>query len=55
MLANRFLLDAGAGMLTITEKHMEQFNVLLLDCYNTGEAEALKRFLYDNAIHGIEL
>lgn len=55
VLANKILLQAGAGMLTITEKHMEQFNEQLLDYYNTGEMEPLKRFMYDTAIQGIEL
>ncbi len=42
-------------MLTITDRHMERFNDLLLDFYNTGEGGELKRYLYDNAIQGIEL
>lgn len=54
-LANKLLLSAGAGILTITDVHMEQFNALLVDYYNTGDSEKLKRFLYDNAIQGIEL
>ncbi len=33
---------------------MEQFNLLLLDYYNTGNDAELKQFLYDNAIHGIK-
>lgn len=53
-IANRVLIDAGAGMLTISDRHMEQFNTLLLEYYNTGEADALKQFLYDHAIQGIE-
>lgn len=53
-LANKILLQAGAGMLTIGTKHMEQFNVRLLDFYNTGSMDHLKRFLYDTAIQGIE-
>ena len=53
-LANKFLLSAGVGMMTITDKHMEQFNTLLLDYYNTGNSNALKDFLYENAIQGIE-
>ena len=52
-LANKILVPAGAGLMTITDKHMEQFNTLLLDYYNTGEKEALKDFLYENAIQGI--
>lgn len=53
-MANRILIDAGAGMLTITDKYMSKFNELLLDYYNTGASETLKQFLYDNAIYGIE-
>lgn len=54
-LANKILVSAGAGILTITDKHMEQFNIRLLDYYNTGNGEPLKKFMYDNAIQGIEL
>ncbi len=54
-VANKILLMNGAGILTITDKHMEEFNALLLDFYNTGEPEALKHFLYQNAIEGIEI
>lgn len=54
-VANKILLAGGAGILTITDKHMEQFNGLLLDYYNTGEPEALKLFLYNNAIQGLEV
>lgn len=53
-VANKILISAGAGILTITDKHMEQFNTLLLDYYNTGEGERIKLFLYDNCIQGIE-
>ena len=53
MLANKILILGGAGIMTITDKHVEQFNGLLLEFYNTGESEALKKFLYDNAIQGI--
>lgn len=54
-VANKILLSEGAGILTITDKHMETFNTLLLDFYNTGEAEDLKRFLYNNALQGMEI
>lgn len=53
-LANKILLQAGAGILTITDKYMERFNELLLAWYNTGDSEELKQFLYENAIQGIE-
>ena len=52
-LANKILISSGAGFLTITDKHMEQFNTLLVEYYNTGNSEKLKDFLYENTIQGI--
>lgn len=54
-VANKILVSSGAGILTITDNRMQEFNTLLLDYYNTGKAEELKQFLYDNAILGIEI
>jgi hypothetical protein len=53
MIANKILVSAGAGIMTITDKYMEQFNSLLLNYYNTGASGELKQFLYENAIHGM--
>ncbi len=53
-IANKILISNGCGILTITDKYMEEFNGLLLDYYNTGVANELKEFLYNNAIQGIE-
>lgn len=54
-LANKILISTGAGILTITDGYMEQFNTRLLDYYNTGESEPLKQFMYENAIRGISI
>lgn len=53
MLANKILIMAGAGIMTISDKHMEKFNSLLIDFYNTGNSEKLKEFLYKNSILGM--
>ncbi len=55
MLANKILVSSGAGILTITDKYMERFNVLLLNYYSTGESKDLKQFLYENAIQGMTI
>ena len=55
MLANKILVSAGAGIMTITDKYMEQFNAVLFKYYNTGKPDELKQFIYENAIHGINL
>lgn len=52
-LANKILIKAGAGILTITDKYMEHFNALLIEYYNTGMGDTLKEFLYENAIQGM--
>ena len=52
-LANKILIDAGTGMFTITDKHMERFNDLLLDYYHAGASEEMKEYLYENAIQGM--
>ncbi len=54
-VANKILLMNGAGIMTVTDRRMEQFNALLLDYYNTGKSDELKQFLYGNAIHGLDL
>jgi Fic family protein len=53
MLANKILVSSGSGIMTITDKYMEQFNALLLSYYNTGVSKELKQFLYENAIQGM--
>ena len=55
MLANKILVFSGAGIMTITDKYMEQFNTILLNYYNTGKSEELKQFLYENAIQGMTI
>lgn len=53
MHADKILIMAGAGILTITDRYIGQFQILLVDYYNTDKKVELKVFLYENAIHGI--
>jgi Fic family protein len=53
LLANKLLVAAGNGMLTVKDKNMEYFNNLLVKYYNTGDMKDIQRFLYKNAISGI--
>lgn len=54
LLANKLLVENGNGLLTITDKNMECFHELLSAYYDSNEMRALKCFLYENAISGIE-
>ena len=53
--SNKILVSAGAGILTIKDKYMEQFNSLLLEYYDTGASEKLKHFLYEHALQGMNV
>ncbi|MBS6447997.1 MAG: Fic family protein [Clostridiales bacterium] len=54
VLANKILLQAGAGMLTVKESNMEGFNERLLHFYDTGDSEPLTDFIYEHSIQGID-
>ena len=45
MRENKILVSSGAGIMTITDKYMEQFNSLLLKYYNIGRSEELQMLL----------
>lgn len=50
MLANAVLIKHGAGVLSVAEEDIVLFNRLLKNYYDTGQAEDLKKFLYEKAI-----
>ncbi|RAV01183.1 hypothetical protein [Paenibacillus sp. YN15] len=54
LLANKFLVEQGHGMLKVTEKNMGRFNELLSVYYSTNDMDQIKGFLYEHAIHGID-
>jgi prophage maintenance system killer protein len=54
LAANKLLVQNGSGILTISESVMAQFNDLLSTYYETGDGLALKKFLYDRGVSGIE-
>jgi len=51
--ANKILIQAGAGILTIRDKDVLEFNKRLLEYYNTGDMSTIGQWLYDNCIEGI--
>ncbi len=52
--ANKILIAAGEGILTIKDRDVIEFNKRLLEYYNTGDVSVLNQWLYDNCIVGIE-
>ena len=54
LIANKLLITEGKGIFVIKDANMNAFNTLLSQYYETGDAEKLKAFMYDNCIDGIE-
>lgn len=55
IIANKFLIQKGAGILSIPEDDLEQFGVLLSNYYETDERARIKNYLYENAIKGMTI
>jgi len=55
LAANKILMQAGAGIFTVKDKDILEFNKRLLDYYNTGSPSVIDTWLYHNCIEGIEL
>lgn len=52
--ANKILISAGEGILTIRDEDVLEFNKHLLHFYNTNDTSIIKPWLYENCIDGIE-
>jgi Fic family protein len=50
LAANAVLIQNGAGMLSVADSDIVEFNRLLTEYYNFGLADELERFIYDRAI-----
>jgi hypothetical protein len=53
LAANKLLIAGGGGILTVRDAQMVKFNSLLSGYYESGSGDELKKFLYENAIDGI--
>lgn len=54
IFANKFLIQNGRGTMSVPDKLVEEFNVLLTDYYNTNSMNKVKKFLYDTSLKGID-
>lgn len=54
LVANKVLIENGAGILAIPVKEKRQFETLLVDFYETNDPSALKDFLVGTSLNGID-
>ena len=55
IVANAILISNGKGILNIEEKDLEEYNIKLSEYYLSGDNRIMLKFLYDNAIEGIQI
>ncbi len=55
IIANKLLIQNGKGIITIKEEHINEFNKLLTEYYNTKNKDKIIPFLYNNCIFGLEI
>lgn len=54
LFANSEMIRNGAGIISISGNQKNEFGELLTEFYETDNMESLKKWIYDNAIDGIE-
>ena len=54
IIANKILIENGAGIIKVSDENLEEFNKLLSEFYTTNNKERIKEFLYNKCIYGIE-
>jgi prophage maintenance system killer protein len=54
LAANKEMIANGQGVITIPVELITRFTPLLVEYYETGEPDAIKEFIYDNCIDGLE-
>ena len=53
IVANKIMIQNGAGIIKVPDNKLEEFNILLSDYYTKDNKEAIKQFIFDNCIDGI--
>ena len=55
IVANKIMIENGAGIIKVPDNKLEEFNILLSDYYTNDSKDKIKQFIYDNCIDGIVL
>jgi prophage maintenance system killer protein len=55
IIANAILIKNGKGIITIHEKNIDEFNIILSEFYLSNNGDTLKEFLYEKCIKGMTI
>lgn len=53
LIGNKIMIENGQGIITVAQKDIKEFYNLLVKYYETDDKSAIKKFLYDNCIDGM--
>ena len=54
MLAgNHVMISNGVGIISVPIEHQQQFTLMLLEYYEMGDMSAIKQFVFEHCIDGI--
>ena len=53
IVANKIMIENGAGIIKVPDEKLEEFNELLTKYYNSNDMKKISDFIYENCIDGI--
>ena len=53
IVANKIMIENGAGIIKVPDEKLEEFNQLLTEYYNSNDMKKISDFIYENCIDGI--
>lgn len=53
LIGNKIMIENGQGIITVAQKDIKEFYNLLVKYYETNDKSAIKQFLYENCIDGM--
>lgn len=53
IVANKIMIENGAGIIKVADEKLEKFNELLTEYYNSNDMKNISNFIYENCIDGI--
>jgi hypothetical protein len=54
LAANQVMISCGCGIISIPIEKQRSFRALLMPFYESGDMEAIKQFVYDDCIDGMD-
>lgn len=53
IVANKIMIENGAGIIKVPDNKLEEFNVLLSEFYTSNDSRKIETFIFENCIDGI--